>query len=63
MIDDFRVRKPRRDIDIYDYYFGDSKEEKSHDKSGSKCPWCGGTVSRESSSSKYYVCDKCGRRI
>ena len=24
---DFKIRKPRRDIDIYDYYYGDREEK------------------------------------
>lgn len=58
---DFRIRKPRRDIDIYDYYYGDREEKKQETKGD--CPWCRGRVEREDKFSKYFVCTNCGRRV
>jgi len=58
---DLKFKKPRRDIDIDDYYLNlESKKEKND---GSKCPWCGGDVARKHKYSSFFACTKCGRRI
>ena len=58
---DFRIRrKPRRDIDIYDYYHPDDDKPKKEEKKGN-CPYCGGTL--EKTSEVWDTCTNCGRNF
>ena len=54
---DFKIRKPRRDIDIYDYYHRD-REEKEQETGKGDCPWCRGRVEKEDEFLKYFVCTR-----